>query len=402
METHNAEPRTAAVDGRVVVKRVVFLALQLGLIAQGLVEAAITATLPDMARDFGVNGEFAAQMMLGSGALGLMFGALVSGRLLEWAGARRCFLAALLAFGLFGAAGLFLHDVRLLFAARVVVGMAASCLTTCCLWGISVSYSGSARARVFSVAGATGGVAVLASIVAGGFLTQHFGWRAPFALYPAFALCAWPLAWGGIEQRRPPRQAIGGEGAWGRLLPFYGLVLLFYAIVGMSSMQLPFLLEAHGVLEAGARSLIQSVPGIAAIVGAFSYGALQDRLGAGRAFFASLIFMAAGLAALASSGSVPVIVLGALAVGLCMGLSGPHFYHVVSERATGRAGGRFIGYLNAFTFFGVFLNPLVFEPAKSVLGMSGIYAASALVIVVVGIGAAWRGARAGRVTSPSL
>ncbi|HZV11549.1 MAG TPA: hypothetical protein VFF94_17420, partial [Novosphingobium sp.] len=81
------------------------LAMMLGLIPQGLAEAAITASLPDMAHDLGRHGELAAQMMLGMSALGLVMGALASGRILEWAGTRRAFLGALLAFALGGGVG---------------------------------------------------------------------------------------------------------------------------------------------------------------------------------------------------------------------------------------------------------------------------------------------------------
>ncbi len=381
--------------------RLVYVALLIGLIPQGLVEAAITAALPEMSKDLGVNGELAAQMMLGMSALGLTIGALVSGRVLEWAGARTTFLSALLAFGVFGSGGMFLHDATLLFATRVIIGIAASCLVTTCLWGISFEFSGNSRARVFSAAGAVGGIATLIAIVLGGFLTQHLGWRLSFIQYPVFSLIALPIALGGITQRRPEGRRAGGTGYLARLVPFYIMVVVFYAVIGMSSMQLPFLLNANGATEAGSRSLIQAIPGLAAIFGAVVYGILQHRVGASWSFVASLACFLGGLLLLAISHSLTLPAIGAGAVGLCMGLSGPYYYHTISERTDIATGGRYIGYLNACTYFGVFLNPLFFEPVKARVGMHGLYFLAASIVAVLGTVSTLGAARAGRPRSAS-
>jgi len=366
----------------------VYAAMMLGLVFQSFVEAGISAALPEMSRDLGGNGEFVAQMMMGMGALGLMIGALISGRVLELGGTRRTVIGALLVYGIFGAGGLLLHDIRLMAISRVIVGLSASCLVTSCLWAISAEFTGAQRARVYAGAGACAGIGAMASVVIGGYLTQHFGWRYSFAQFTALALLALPIAFAGMRQRFPSAIRQDGSVSFVSMLPLYLLVLVFYAVIGMSSMQLPFLLTANGANDAGARSLIQGLPGLTAIIGASGYGWLQQRLGSHRTFIVSLACLMVGLLTLASASQISTAGFGAVCVGLCIGNSGPYFYHTISERVGVRSAGRFLGYLSAFTFLGAFLNPLAFEPAKTVLGMSGIFFLAAGLVVLIGLGIA--------------
>jgi MFS family permease len=76
-----------------------------------------------MAATFGDGGEFIAQMTIACVALGLMFGALVSGPVLETAGSRNALLASIAAYGLAGSGGLFLKDPTLLLVGCFVIGL---------------------------------------------------------------------------------------------------------------------------------------------------------------------------------------------------------------------------------------------------------------------------------------
>ncbi|HZU63732.1 MAG TPA: MFS transporter, partial [Novosphingobium sp.] len=360
-------------------------AMMLGLIPQGLAEAAITASLPDMAHDLGRHGELAAQMMLGMSALGLVMGALASGRILEWAGTRRAFLGALLAFALGGGVGVATGDLALLYAGRVVVGFAASCIATTCLWRINARYTGDGRAKFFGGAGATGGIATILSVLAGGALTQHFGWRMCLLIYPGFAALALPIVLAGMDQQRPlprrPRADGASTGYLAALLPLYGLVLLFYGLIGMASMQLPFLLELNGAHGAGDRALIQGLPGLTSIAGASFFGLVQHRFGATRSFTASLGLFVAGLLLFATARTGLVLpAIGAGAIGLCMGLSGPYFYHIIAQRTEVALAGRYLGYLNAFTFLGVFASPMVTAAIKPHTGLAGLFVGGAAMV----------------------
>ncbi|MBT80499.1 MAG: hypothetical protein CL587_08935 [Alteromonadaceae bacterium] len=360
-----------------------FVALLIGLVPQGLTEAAITASLPEMSKDLGVNGDLAAQMMIGMSALGLTLGALISGKVLEIFGARNSFIYSILVFGFSGIGGMFLSEPWLLFASRVVVGVASSCIATTCLWGISTTFSGNKRAKVFGIAGAIGGIAVLLSIVTGGFLTQHYGWRMAFVIYPTFALVALVFGVAGLEHRRPEVSHASKVNYFPTLWKLYITVVAFYALAGMAAMQLPFLLKDNGAGEAGLRSLIQALPGLAAILGAGSYGLFHSKIGANWTFSLCMGSLTSGLFILAISYSGLVAPgIGAIAVGLAMGISGPYFYNQISANTSASAG-RYIGYLNAFTFFGVFLNPMIAEPVKAKVGVHSMFILGATIALLI-------------------
>jgi MFS family permease len=369
-------------------RRLAGLAFLLGIVPQALIEAAITAALPESARDLGLNGEFMAQMMMGMGALGLMLGALLSGRVLERFGSRRTYLGALVALGLLGGAGMVMRSPWALFTSRVVAGFAASCITTTCMWGISASFSATARARGFGFAGSIGGTSAIASVIAGGYLTQHLGWRFAFLQYVVVALVFLPVIWLGVEQRYPEAARGGGQGQWARVAPLYLQILILFSVIGMFSMQLPFMLHAGGMVDAGARSLIQSIPGVGVIVGGVIFGLLHQRIGAAWTLVLSVGLFGLGLLLIATNHAVVPLAIGAGGSGLCMGMSMPSFYHAISERTGPQSAGRYLGYLSACSFFGVFCNPLVFEPAKGVIGVQGLFLICAGAVIVMGLVAA--------------
>ncbi|WP_395396175.1 MFS transporter (plasmid) [Novosphingobium sp. BL-8A] len=364
------------------VRKLAGFAFLLGIVPQAMIEAAVTAALPESARDLGVNGEFMAQMMMGMGALGLMLGAFLSGRVLERFGSRQTYLASLVALGLFGGAGLIVENVWLLFGSRVIAGFAASCITTTCMWGITSSFEAAGRGRRFGMAGSIGGLSAIASVITGGFLTQHLGWRFAFIQYVVVALTFLPFIAASVEQRHPESMHSNTGGFLGRVAPLYVQVLVLYSVIGMFSMQLPFMLNAAGMVDAGARSLIQGIPGLGVIFGGVVYGVLHQRIGAVWTLISSVGLFGLGLLSIATNHAVVPLTLGAAAAGLCMGMSMPYFYHAVSGR-TGAAAGRYLGYLSACTFFGVFSNPMIFEPLKAMTGVRGLFLMSAGILIVM-------------------
>ena len=69
-----------------------FATLMLGMMAQTLAFTVLASALPQMARDLGQHGELMAQMSMALASLGLMFGSLLSGWILEKAGTRATML----------------------------------------------------------------------------------------------------------------------------------------------------------------------------------------------------------------------------------------------------------------------------------------------------------------------
>jgi MFS family permease len=367
-----------------------FATLMLGLISQGLALTAIVSALPEMARDLGPRGEFNAQMTMALTALGLMFGALASGWILEKSGTRVTLLTGLFLFGLTGAVGMVFHEPSVLLASRFGLGFAAACVVTTCLWSIANEYSGGERARAFGISGALSSVAGLVGAVCGGYLAQRGGWAAAFVQYPVFAAVGFLLAYASIRQVKPQqgRNVRGKECgreqlSLKRLLPFYLLVVLLFVVFSMGGTQLPFLLQEDGISDPAIRSLVLGVPTIAATASSLGYGPLQKLLTARGAFTLGLSCMSAGLGLIGWRSSVCSAVLGASLMGICLGLIGPYLYHSVAERADAYSRSRQLGFINAFTFLGVFLNPIVFAPVTDILGLRKVFLIGSLIMALI-------------------
>lgn len=369
-----------------------YAALMLGLISQGLAFTAFVAALPQLAESFGPRGKLVAQMTMSVAALGLMLGALGSGWVLERLGTRLMLLVSTLCFGLAGAGGVFLRGTFLLLASRFVVGVAAACMATTCLWGIGAEYQDGKRARALGVSAALSNLGALATTVLGGYLAQVGGWRLAFVQYPVFGALGFVLVWLSLRQVKPAaRSASGNDGrVVVRLLPFYLLAALLFAVMFMATTQFAFLLEMDGIGSPSSRSLFI---GLAQVIGASTavfYGLLQRRLTASGAFGVGLCAMAVGLAVAGWGVHPRYAAVAAVLMGIYIGTIGPYVYHAVVERTNEGPRGRAIGLLNAFCFLGGFLNPPVFVALARQIGFRHVFFAVALLLALLFVSTAAR------------
>jgi MFS family permease len=370
-----------------------FATLMLGLMSQGLAFTAFAAALPQMARDFGARGEFIAQMVMGLAALGLMVGALASGWILERAGLLATLVGATLAFGLAGAGGMYLTDPSLLLASRFAVGFASACMTTACMWGIGTEYDGHQRARALGISSGLGSIAALIGTVLGGFIAQRAGWRLSFAQFPAFAAVGLLLALISVRQVRPGRSSdtsVRSKPFLARLLTFYFLSTMLYAVMFMGSTQFAFLLQSDGVSSSSTRSLFIGAITVVGAATSLCYGALQKRLSATGAFALGLLSMTLSLATIGASSAPAYAAAGAVLMGVYVGITSPYVYHEVTERTTADVRGRAIGVLSAFCYLGAFLNPPVFAALSRWVGMRGVFLTAALGTAVLAAATAAR------------
>lgn len=122
-----------------------------------------------------------ASLLLTTGALGD-----------RW-GARRLFIAALLAFALASLVCAFSASLPVLIAARTLQGIAASGLLPMVLSLVAKGWQDRAeRARVVNTLAIVGGVAMVVGPFGGGFMTQALGWQSIFLInVPIGLLGAW-------------------------------------------------------------------------------------------------------------------------------------------------------------------------------------------------------------------
>jgi MFS family permease len=367
-----------------------FATLMLGLMSQGLAFTAFVAALPQMARDLGTRGELIAQMVMGLAALGLMVGALASGWILERAGLLATLLGAILVFGFAGAAGLYPLGATLLLGSRFAVGFASACMTTGCMWGIAAEYEGHRRARALGIASGLGSVAALVGTVLGGVIAQRSGWRLTFAQFPVFAAVGVLFVLLSVRQVKPARSATVARGGsfLTRLLPFYFLSTLLFAVMFIGSIQFAFLLQLDGVGKSSTRSLFIGAITVVGSLTSLCYGWLQRRLSASGAFALGLLGVTASLATIGGSTAAAYALAGAVLMGLYVGITSPYVYHEVTERTSEDVRGRALGVLSAFCYLGAFLNPPVFATLSRWLGPRGVFLVTALVMAILAAAAA--------------
>jgi MFS family permease len=370
----------------------------LGMMAQGFGFCGFVSALPQMAVTFGTGGEFVAQMTIACVALGLMFGALVSGRVLEAAGSRYTLLLSIVIYGLAGSGGLFINEPSLLLGACFAIGFTTSCMVTTCMWGIATEYRDHRRATALGSSTAFANVTSLIGIMLGGYLARSGGWHLSFLQFPIFAVFAFALTLTGIKQARPLRESVGSkrEPYLRRLLPLYLMSMLLFAVIFMGSTQFVFLLVDDGITDPASRSFVMSIVTVAAAVAGACYGVLQQRIGVLGCFVVSLLSMAAGLTTAALTSSPRLAMLAAALIGIYAGLVFPYVYHVVTERTDEYTRSRAIGMLTAFAFLGGFTNPLIFSPLAKAIGLRMAFLSVAAVLTLLMIGTFIRAARARR------
>ncbi|MBV8804578.1 MAG: MFS transporter, partial [Sinobacteraceae bacterium] len=282
--------------------------------------------------------------------------------------------------------GLVLRDPMLLLATRFVVGFAAACMVTTCVWVISAQYQGDRRARVLGISTALSHVASLCGNLLGGYLAQRAGWPMAFVLYPAFSAAGLLLTIGSLRQIKPEGESASAPPVLKRLLPFYLLAVFLFAVMFMGSTQFAFLLDENGIKSPATRSLIMGTITVVGTLMSFGYGPVQQRLGVLGAFALGLFSMALSLVAIGAATSAAASVLGAGLMGVYIGLVVPYVYHAVTERTDPFTRSRAIGLLGAFSFLGGFLNPLVFATLGRVIGLRNVFLIVGLVMALLAVG----------------
>jgi MFS family permease len=378
--------------------RLLFATLMFGMLAQALTFTAFASALPQLAHDFGPNGEFVAQMVMSMAAFGLMFGSVISGWILEKLGTRTTLLIALLVFSVCGAGGLVFKTAALLLASRAGVGLATACISTTCIWGISTEYRGNRVATALGIATALGNLCSVAGTLLGGYLSQVGGWQLAFAQYPVLGAAGLLLVAVSLRQVRPQPAAAGSAGlaALKSLLPWYLLTMLLYAVMFVSSSQFAFLLVDDGVTEPGQRALILSAAVAVAGLTSFSYGILQRLLTTSGTFVLALGGMALAVGVAAWSHSPAMATVASALMGVYVGIVSPYIYQSVTECADTGSRSRAIGLLGAFLFGGAMLNPILYAPLGRAVGMRNAFYLTACVLVALAIGTLTKAAGARR------
>lgn len=231
-----------------------FAGILLGMSASVLMQTLIATALPTIESELGgmslYGWVFGAYMLASTVTIPLF------GKFADLLGHRTMYLAGLALFLAGSALAGTAHTMAQLVAFRAIQGVGAGAVAPAALAAVGDLFAESVRARVFGIIGAVQVLANLLGPAAGGWITDHFGWRWGFALVlPLGALAA---LFGGLglssgieaEKARPPRWWRGidwqGAGLWGAGLC---IGLLGLQVVGQGAGQ--FLPGAAAIALAG-------------------------------------------------------------------------------------------------------------------------------------------------------
>ncbi len=190
--------------------------------------SVLNVALPGLGRDLGMNTSAlqwaVTAFALPSGGFLLLFG-----RVGDLFGRRRLFLAGLALFGAASLLSTLAWDPASFLAGRALQGLGAAAIVPTGMSLLTTTFpEGPARDRALGISGTLLSLGFTVGMVAGGTLTDTFGWRSTMALLTLFALIVLPLAPGLLpESRTPDRPRLDVPGA---VTVTTGLLSLIYAL----------------------------------------------------------------------------------------------------------------------------------------------------------------------------
>jgi MFS family permease len=303
---------------------------------------------------------------------------------------KRVLIIALVGYTIFGTAPLYLDTLGAIIGSRVLVGLCEAAIMTCCTTLIADYWSGPRRSRYLGLQTLLASVSATVFLGIGGALGSS-GWRTPFWLYLVAIVLAVPMALLIWQPASTVEKTALPPVPWRRLrvpcLVTLAGGIVFYALI----VELSFVLDEAGVTATATIGALSALMSLATALAAGSFAKLSGRTPR------ELLPVAFGLAAAGflviwSSGSVPVITVGAVLTGAGTGLLLPVLLTWATNGLSFAERGRGTGLWTGTLFIGEFLSPVLItglsgafgglRPALGVLGvLAAILAAASLAIV---------------------
>lgn len=190
----------------------------------------VSIAMPPMGAELGMTQQ---DLSWTTTAYSLVFGGLLllGGRLSDYLGRRRVFVAGMLLFAAASLVGGLAGSGEVLIAGRAAQGLAAALVAPAALSLVMTIFKDDpALTKALGLWGAAGGVGASTGVVLGGVLTDGLGWRSVFLVNVPVGLAAGALAIALLPAARSAAPARGFDLA-GAITSTGGLALLTYALV---------------------------------------------------------------------------------------------------------------------------------------------------------------------------
>jgi MFS family permease len=331
-----------------------------------------------------VDGPFFAQLMANMPSIGLMLGGGPTGLAIDRFGVRRVLLWALVAFAVFGSAGLYIDDAVWLLASRFMLGFAAIAYGSATIWLIGGRFSDAGRTRALSYRNIMGGIAGLTSVLIAGHIAETSGWQGVFALFLAPLLLI-PATLFAIAPAPAQRQARVDGAAKESLLflwPILLLTVMLAVVMMMNNTQLAFLLLDIGISTPHDQSHVIVAGSSMTMLGSILYSELGLRMNARGNYTVPAVLLGTGGIVLGLSQSAFSATVGAGLTGTGAGWLIPHFSRLILGGAPASARGRAVGLYYSAIYLGDLINPFVIRPFALAFGIQRTFLIIGSVVAV--------------------
>ncbi|MBU6268452.1 MAG: MFS transporter [Sphingomonadales bacterium] len=335
--------------------------------------------------------------LLGSIAgLAMVLGAPLAGFMVERVGVRRFLLAMCAGYALLGTAGLWVDDLRVLLASRLLLGLFASAITTTAMIIVNSGMTGAVRAKWTGLHIA---VATLCSLVLFPVLGQlgEASWRGPFAAYGVVgaALGGVALFTGDVGVGRGDAAGATAKTGLASWFPT-GLALLALVLGGfavMPAVYLSFLVKQAVAHSSSNTALVMMASSLTSAAASFAFGRAARALDWRVIFIVAFAFYGAGFATLAMAHSLAMIATGAVLSGVGIGWSMANLFSAAAQQSEPATQGRVTGVIKGAQYVAGPLGVVALEPVARAFGPQGAFGAGAL---VAGLMVVWFAALAAR------
>jgi len=373
----------------------------LGGIAAALTIIGISTVLPliDAALAHDAGQRMLVKLLLPISGLAMVAGAPMAGFMVERAGLRRFLLINCIAYAVCGTAGLWLSDLHLLLASRLLLGLFAASIATTAIIIVNTRLEGVERAKWtgLHVSVATLGAMVLFPVL--GALGE-LGWRWPFAAYGVVG-AGLGVAALFVSDGRAPARAAGASGERmpvARWLPV-GLLLLALLIGGLntlSAVYLSFVIRELGSHASAATAMVMMGSSVVSALASGLFGKVARVLDWRRIFVIAFVVSGTGFAVLAMARTLPLVAFGAIVSGGAIGWFVPNLLSACAQRTEPALQSRVTGIIKGALYVAQPLAVVLLEPVSRAFGPHGPFGVAALAGLVMVVWFAAGAALAGR------
>jgi predicted MFS family arabinose efflux permease len=349
----------------------------------GLAQSALPPILPQITAHFAAepNAGILVRLMVSGLSAAMIVGALASGFLAERMGELRLLLICLVIYGFAGAAGFMLDDLKLMVAARLVLGIVFSAASGLAMALLTTEVAPAKRDRwvgFFVVSGTVGAVVLVGLVGAIG----RYDWRYVFLLY----LLAWPCALFAAatfpKRERTPRAA-AAQVAGGYRVPWQMmLVAMLVGAIGTTMfMYLPYHLATIGQGRPEQLAPVMATSTALGAVGSTAYGWIRRYVSAVAVFVGAPLLAAVGLLVIVSTSERLVIFAGIALFGSGLGIVMPNVFSGCAAATPAIYRPRMLGFVRSTFYGGPLLAQVFLEMVLSRLGPGAALTAIALICI---------------------